>query len=108
MTSLPENSGWISPEAYCRHVEHYFSIGYEPCPPSTAEELNAALDRWPEYFRRFLPPEADCIRLGIERTIGLPVSPLTEREQERLLITIRDDGEFRAALRALIMGGPKV
>lgn len=101
MTFFSTNSGWISPEAYCNHVEHYLSLGYEPCAPSTVEELHAALERWPDYARRWLPSEADCIRLGI----GLPVTPLTELEQERLLITLRDDVEFRLAFRALLIEG---
>ena len=43
--------------------------------------------------------------LGIDRTIGQPVEPLTEREQERLLVTLADDDDFRVAFRALLMGG---
>jgi hypothetical protein len=96
---------WISPQAYCRHVEHYLSIDYDPCPPSTVAELNAALERWPDYARRWLPSEAECIRFGIDRTLDFPVVPLTGQEQESLLATLRDDAEFRLACRALLTGG---
>lgn len=106
MTMLPtENIRWSSTDAYCRHVEHYLSIDYDPSPPSTVEELQAALERWPEYAQRWLPSEAVCVRYRIEPTIGQPVTPLTEREQERLLITLRDDADFLLAFRALLVGG---
>ena len=105
MTYLSTDSGWISPEAYCNHVEHWLSIGYDPCPPMTVAELHAALERWPDYARRWLPAEADCIRLGIDPTIDQPVEPLTEREQERLLVTLANDDDFRVAFNSLLMGG---
>ncbi len=106
MTIMSSNSpGWESPQAFCRHVAHYLSLGWEPCPPSTVEELNAALECWPEYARRWLPSEAECLLAGIDRSIGLPVEPLSEREQERLLVTLRDDLEFRLAVRAILLGG---
>ena len=108
MFNLSTNSGWRSPEAYCDHVAHYLAIDYEPCAPSTVEELHAALERWPDYARRWLPSEADCIRLGIDRTIGLKVAPLTEHEQDRILMTLRDDDEFRVAVRNLLLGGTAV
>lgn len=100
------NSAWISPEAYCNHVEHYLSLGYDPCPPSTVVELHAALERWPEYARRWLPPAEECERLGIDGTIGQRIEPLSEREQDRWLVTLRDDDEFRVAVRNLLTGGP--
>ena len=106
MTNESTNSAWTSTEAYCNHVEHYLSLGYEPCAPSTVEELHAALERFPDYARRWLPSEVDCIRLGIDRNIGLPVAPLTEHEQDRILMTFRDDDEFRVAVLNLLTGGP--
>lgn len=105
MAPLSTSSGGISPETYCNDVGHWLSIGWEPCVPSTVEELHAGLERWTEYARRWRPSEADCVRLGIDPTIGRPVTPMAEREQERLLITLRDDVEFRLAFRALLVGG---
>lgn len=106
MTNITSASGgWQSPEAYCEHVAHYLSIGWEPVLPSTVAELHAALDEFPEYARRWLPTPAECERLGIDASIGQPVAALNEREQERLLVTLRDDDEFRVAFRALLIGG---
>ncbi len=34
-----------------------------------------------------------------------PIDPLSEREQERLLVTLAKDEDFRVAFRALLMGG---
>ncbi len=79
--------------------------GQEPVPPATVEELRIALNERPDFARRWLPPDDECERLGIDPHIGEPVKLLNEREQERLLVTLRDDDDFRVALRTLLMRG---
>jgi hypothetical protein len=50
-------------------------------------------------------------RSQLEEMFGLPedyfdpIEPLSDGEQERLLVTLAKDEEFRVALRALLMGG---
>ena len=61
-----ESGGWQSPEAYCEHIEHYLSLGWEPVPPSTVVELHAALEKFPKFARRWLPSQAECEWLGID------------------------------------------
>jgi hypothetical protein len=97
--------GFQSPGDYAHYVSCCISEGVEPLPPATVAELKAALENRPDYARRWLPPENECKRLGIDYAAGLPVEPLTEREQERLLVTLAADEDFRVALRALLMGG---
>lgn len=102
ITSRPYFEG---PEQYLEHALDCLAAGCEPLPPETHDELLAVLNERPEYARRWLPSAKWCRLLGIDPDIGKPVEPLGERERERLLVTIRDDDEFRVALRFLILGG---
>lgn len=105
MNSITPRPDFHGPDDYLDYVADCLASGHTPHAPATIEELHAALDQWPEYARRWLPSVDECDRLGIDRTIGQPVEPLTEREQERLLVTLADDDDFRIAFRALLMGG---
>jgi hypothetical protein len=102
ITPRPEFHG---PDDYVEDVTKCLESGYEPFDPATIAELHAALERWPEYARRWLPNAAECLKLGIDPTIGQPVEPLSEREQERLLVTLAKDDDFRLAFRSLLFGG---
>ncbi len=105
MNSITPRPNFHGPDDYVEHVAACRASGHEPFAPATIAELHAALDEWPEYARRWLPPAEDCERLGIDRRIGQPVEPLSEREQERLLVTLAKDDDFRLAFRTLLMGG---
>lgn len=106
MNSIVPRPDFQDPDDYLEHVATCRASGHEPFAPATIEELHAALAQWPEYARRWLPTVEECERLGIDHTIGQPVEPLSEREQARLLTTLRDDREFCDAMRFLIVGGP--
>lgn len=106
MNSTTLRPDFHGPDDYLGHVATCRASGHEPFAPATVEELHAALEQWPDFARRWLPPAEECEQLGIDDTIGQPVDPLTEREQTRLLTTLRDDREFRDAMRFLIVGGP--
>ena len=103
--SITPRRDFHGPDDYVEHVATCLASGHEPFAPATIEELHAALEQWPEYARRWLPPADECELLGIDHTIGQPVEQLTEHEQERLLVTLAKDDDFRVALRALLMGG---
>lgn len=105
MNSITPRPAFHGPDDYIEHVAMCLASGHEPFAPETIAELEAALDHWPEYARRWLPPAEDCERLGIDLSIGRPVEPLSEREQDRFLVTLRDDDEFRVAVRNLLNGG---
>lgn len=105
MNSMTPRLDFRGPDDYVEHVATSLASGHEPFAPATIAELEAALDQWPDYARRWLPPAEDCERLGIDRTIGQPVEPLSEREQERMLVTLAKDDDFRLAFRTLLMGG---
>jgi hypothetical protein len=103
--SITPRRDFHDPEEYVDHVATCLASGHEPFAPATIAELHAALDQWPEYARRWLPAADECERLGIDQTIGQTVEQLSEREQERLLVTLANDDDFRVAFRSLLMGG---
>lgn len=102
ITLRPQFEG---PNQYLQHVLDCLATGHEPFAPVTLEELRIVFDERPEFARRWLPPADECERLGIDPKIGQPVEPLTEREQERFLVTLANDDDFRVALRTLLLGG---
>lgn len=97
-----------SVDEYVEYVREGIRIGKLSFGPTTAEELIAVQEALPEYTRQqgWMPH-----RSQLEERFGLPedyfdlIEPLTEREQERLLVTLADDDDFRVAFRALLMGG---
>lgn len=105
MNSITPRPDFHGPDDFVEHVATCLASGHEPFAPATLSELHAALEQWPEYARRWLPSAEECELLGIDSTIGQPVEPLTEREQERLFVTLAKDDDFRVAFRALLMGG---
>ena len=106
MNSISPRPDFHGPDDFVEHVAECLASRREPFAPATIDELHAALDQWPAYARRWLPPAKDCELLGIDHTIGQPVEPLSEREQERLLVTLAKVNDFRIAFRTLLMGGP--
>lgn len=104
MNSITPQPEFTGSHQYVEHKAACIASGYEPFAPETIEELHAALERWPATARRWLPPSDECERLGIDRDIGQPIASLGEAEQDRLLVTLRDNDVFRAALRSLIVG----
>ena len=100
ITLRPEFHG---PDDYVEHVAACLSSGYEPFEPATIAELHAAIEQWPDYARRWLPTADECSKLGIDPAIGQMVEPLTDGEQDRLLLTLRDNDEFRVAVCSLIL-----
>jgi hypothetical protein len=105
MNSITPRPEFHGPDDFVEHVAMCLASGYEPFDPATIAELHAALERWPEYARRWLPNAAECSKLGIDPTIGQAVEPLSEREQERSLVTLAKDCDFRLAFRSLLFGG---
>ncbi len=95
-------------DEYVEYVREGIRIGKLSFGPTTADELIAVHEALPEYTRSqgWMPH-----RSQLEEMFGLPadhfdpIEPLTEREQERLLVTLAKDDDFRVALRTLLMGG---
>ncbi len=104
MNSITPRPQFTGPRQYVKHMAACIASGLEPFPPETIDELHAALEQWPATARRWLPPADECERLGIDRDIGQTIDPLGEAEQDRLLVTLRDNEVFRIALRSLILG----
>ena len=103
MNSITPRPDFHGPDEFVANVADCIALGHEPCAPSTIAELHAALDAYPEFARRWLPSRRECELLGIDPTIGQPVEPLSDREQDRFLVTLRDNDEFRIAIRSLIL-----
>ena len=104
MNSITPRPEFHGPDDYVEHVKKCLESACEPFDPATIAELQAVLERLPEYARRWLPNADECSKLGIDPTIGQPVESLSELEQERLLVTLAKDDDFRVAFRALLMG----
>lgn len=105
MDSITPRRIFHGPDDYVDHVTTCLASGHEPFAPATIAELHAVLEQWPDYARRWLPSTKDCELLGIDLTIGQPVEPLSESEQERLLVALAKDDDFHVALRSLLIGG---
>ena len=98
-------------EEYVEYVRELMRLGHRPFGPTTADELIAVHEALPEYTRSqgWMPHHRQLEEMfGLPADYFDPIEPLTEREQERLLVTLANDDEFRAALCALLMGGPAV
>ena len=104
MNSISPRADFNGPHQYVEHIANCLASGHEPFAPATIEDLHAALERWPVFARRWLPSADECERLGIDCAIGQPIEPLSDREQDRLLVTLRDNDVFCAAVRSLILG----
>lgn len=95
-----------SPDDYVEYVRAGIRLGKRSFGPTTADELIAVLDALPDYTRQqgWMPH-----RDQLEEMFGLPtdyfdpIEPLTGREIDRLLVTLRDNDEFRVAVRCLIL-----
>lgn len=95
-----------SPEDYVEYVREGIRLGKLSFGPTTADELIAVHEALPEYTRSqgWMPR-----RNQLEEMFGLPadyfdpIEPLTEREIDRWLVTLRDNREFRVAVRSLIL-----
>ncbi len=103
MNSVTPRRNFEDPSHYLEHISDCLASGHEPFAPATIDELHAALEAFPEFARRWLPSVEVCRRIGIDHTIGQPIKPLTERRQDRLLVTLRDNFKFREAIRTLII-----
>jgi hypothetical protein len=102
--SITPRRDFHDPDEYVDHVAACLASGDEPFAPATIAELHAALDQWPEYARRWLPPADECERLGIDQTIGQTVEPLSDPEFERLLLKLHHDPDARLAFNTVLTG----
>lgn len=99
---------FTSADEYVEYVREGIRIGKLSFGPSNADELIAVFEALPEYTRLhyFCP--------NLVRDVGLPadyfdpIEPLGDREMDRLLVTLRDDHDFRAAVGNLLLGGTAV
>ena len=93
------------PDDYVEYVREGIRIGKLSFGPSNADELIAVFEALPEFTKtHYLCP--NLVRdFGLPADYFDPVEPLSEREQERLLVTLANDDDFRVALRTLLLGG---
>lgn len=79
MHSITPRRDFHDPDDYVDHVARCRASSREPLASATIAERHAALDQWPEYARRWLPPASEGERLGIDPTTGKPVATITRR-----------------------------
>ena len=99
---------FTSADDYVEYVREGIRIGKLSFGPTTADELIAVFEALPEYTRSqgWMPHRSQLEeRFGLRADYFDPIEPLSEREQDRWLVTLRDDDEFRVAVRNLLTGG---
>jgi hypothetical protein len=89
-------------DAVCRAYEDR-----RPPPwPSTPAQLRWLAEHDPERAAHCLPRDSREIeRLGLSPFTGRTVPPFGQRFRERLLATLIADGDFRDAVREVVIGG---
>ena len=100
-----------SPQQYVEYVREGIRINKLSFGPTTAEELIAVFEVLPDYTMQqgWMPHRSKLNEMfGLPADYFDPIDPLSEREQERLLVTLAKDDDFRVAFRALLFGGPAV
>lgn len=77
-----------------------------PPPPSTVAQLRWLAAHDPERAAHCLPRDSREIeRLGLSPFTGRTVPAFGQRFRERLLATLIADGDFRDAVRDVVIGG---
>ena len=97
-----------SADEYVEYVRELMRLGKRPFGPTTADELIAVREALPDYTRSqgWMPHRRQLGEMfGLPEDYFDPIDPLSEREQERLLVTLDVDDDFRVAFRSLLMGG---
>ncbi len=95
-----------STDEYVEYVREEIRLGYRPCGPTSVDELIAVHEALPDYAKQQGWLGKNMVRdFGLPADYFDPIEPLSDRKREQLLLTIRDDDEFRLALRFLILGG---
>ena len=89
-------------DAVCRAYEDRRS----PPWPSTPAQLRWLAERDPERAAICLPRDpGEVERLGLSPFTGRTVPTIGQRFRERLLATLVADGDFRDAVRDVVIGG---
>jgi hypothetical protein len=70
--------------------------------PETIEELHWLCEAYPEYAGQVLPPDDELSYVGLEPAWRSKSEPLDETWQNRFLITLTTDSEFRKAVRVAL------
>jgi hypothetical protein len=74
--------------------------------PRTSSDYISLWGRHPERIACYRPRAEMIAYLRLPESWGVPAEPLTEREQERFILTMASDDRFRRAmLAALAMQG---
>ena len=91
-------------EEYIEHVQNALANGRTPWEPVTGSELQAVVEHFPDYAKRWLPSPRDLELLGLPPHLGRDVEPFGELWRERFLVTLTSDEELRLALAHLVSG----
>lgn len=74
--------------------------------PTTADELIAVYEALPDYTKQqgWMPHHSQLDEMfGLPADYFDPIEPLSDREIDRLLMTLRDNNHFRVAVHFLIL-----
>ncbi|MSR59449.1 MAG: hypothetical protein EXS05_17700 [Planctomycetaceae bacterium] len=76
--------------------------GKQPWEPLTRQELEAALDAFPQYAKRWLPTPENLALMGLSATFGREPETWDDDRQELFLATLERVDLFRAAVGNLL------
>lgn len=87
---------------YIHDVRWAVRNGREIWPPATRAELEALIEEFPAIGRRYLPDAETLLRMGLPEHFGREVDRWSDLEQDRFLLTVQEDDQFREALKTLL------
>ena len=87
-----------SADEYIQYVDDVLAAGKTPYEPATRAELEAVVERFPDYARRWLPSSDSLALIGLPAHFGRDIEPFSELFRERMLVTLQNDEEFCLAL----------
>jgi hypothetical protein len=96
-----------SAEDFIEAARQARAAGREPWPPETRDEIIAAVEHFPDWGRTFIPTGPWRSMMRIPETLGVDIQPWTETQKESFLLTLRDDPEFRAAVKFFLLGAAR-
>lgn len=89
---------------YVDHICAAMKTGAQPWEPASRQELEAAVNAFPNQAYRWRPTTEALELAGLPETFGQPVQPFDERWCERFFETLRINDKFARGV-ALILEG---
>lgn len=104
-TSTWTRPNFASAAEYIAHVHQALRTGRQPWEPMTRQELEAAVDAFPNQPYRWRPTPEALELIGLPETFSRPVEPFPEAWRERHIATLAVDQTYARAAAIVQAGG---